>query len=241
VRASAGSRLLGLLLTTLLVLAGLGVAAPQAHAKRPTPPTGAAGPRAMWVWTQPSAKTLVSFARQHGVMDLHLSVPPALPTSSALTWVRSVSKAAAGTGIRLHALGGDPGWVDEPAAALAWQRDALSTGLFTGAHIDLEPWGHPQWNTERDRVVAGYLSTLDALARATDRPVEADIAFWLHTVPTADGTPLDAAVLQRVDRVTVMSYRNTVTGPDSIIDVATTALATAAADCLGPRPVTECP
>ena len=96
-------------------------------------PAEAATPqRAIWVWTQPPAKTLVSFAKRHSAQDLFLSVPPNLPSSSALSWVRSVSKAARGTGIRLHALGGDPGWIDDPAAALAWQEAALSTGLFTG-------------------------------------------------------------------------------------------------------------
>ena len=194
------------------------------------PPAEAATPeRAMWVWTQPPAKTLVSFAKRHSAQDLFLSVPPNLPSSSALSWVRSVSKAARGTGIRLHALGGDPGWIDDPAAALAWQEAALSTGLFTGSHVDVEPWGHPAWDTDRAGTVARYLDLLGALEASTALPVEADVAFWLHTVGTDEGRSLDAAVLDRVDAVTIMSYRNTVTGADSITDVGATTLATAAA------------
>ena len=63
-----------------------------------------------------------------------------------------MSKLAVPAGIRLQALGGDPGWIDDPAA-------------------------------------------------------------------------VDAAVLARVDKVTVMSYRDTVTGPDSITDIGARTLA----------------
>jgi hypothetical protein len=42
-------------------------------------------------------------------------------------------------------------------------------------------------------------------------------------VPTASGDSLEAAVLQLVDAVTVLSYRNFVTGADSIIDISASA------------------
>ena len=136
-----------------------------------------------------------------------------------------MAKLATPAGIRLQALGGDPGWVDDPAAAVAWQDAALSTGLFAGVHVDIEPWQRADWGTDQARVLAGYLATYDALQAATTLPLEADVPFWLWTLTAADGTAVDAAVLQRVDKVTVMSYRNTVTGPDSITDIAATTLA----------------
>ena len=188
-----------------------------------------AGPtRALWVWDQPAAKTLVAFAQARGVTDLFVSVPPNLPSSARLTWVRSLSKLAVPAGIRLQALGGDPGWIDDPGAAVAWQTAALSTGLFTGSHVDLEPWQHPGWGSDQPTVVRGYLDTLSRLAAATTLPVEADLSFWLWTVTDDAGEPVDAAVLDRVDRVTVMSYRNTVTGDDSITGTGAHTLATAA-------------
>ena len=72
-----------------------------------------------------------------------------------------------------------------------------------------------------------YLDLLDRLEAATPLRVEADIAFWLDQVTVA-GERLDEAVLARVDAVTVMSYRNTVTGPDSITGIGAAALAAAA-------------
>jgi hypothetical protein len=220
VRRLFGPTVLGTLLATaVLSLTGSGTA------EAATTPSA---PRAMWVWNQPTAKNLVTFAQSRGISELFVSVPADLPTSARLTWVRSVSKLAAPAGIRLQALGGEPGWIDDPAAAVAWERAALSTGLFSGVHADLEPWQHRAWDTDRAAVVRGYLDVLDRLQSASAVPLEADVSFWLWTLGTDDGTPLDAAVLARVDKVTVMSYRNTVAGPDSITDIGARTLATAA-------------
>ncbi|NUR07183.1 MAG: hypothetical protein HOQ22_03130 [Nocardioidaceae bacterium] len=185
--------------------------------------------RAMWVWNQPAPKTLVSFAKSRGVSDLFVSVPPALPSTSRLSWVGAVRDLAAPAGIRLQALGGDPGWVDDPAAAVAWEEAAVSTGLFSGVHVDVEPWQHPRWGSDQAAVVRGYLDTLQRLEDATTLPVDADVSFWLWTVHDDTGRPLDAAVLDRVDAVTVMSYRTTVTGTDSITDIGSHTLDTASA------------
>ena len=221
--------MLGALLTAaVLGLTGAGAAeaaAQPATRGGVTASASSAGARGMWVWNQPTAKNLVSFAQSRGITELFVSVPANLPASARLTWVKAVSKLAVPAGIRLQALGGDPGWLDDPAAAVAWQDAALSTGLFSGVHVDIEPWQRADWNTDQARVVAGYLDTYDRLQAATTLPLEADVPFWLWTLNAADGTPVDAAVLARVDKVTVMSYRNTVTGTDSITDIAARTLA----------------
>ena len=227
-RRLLGPAVLGVLLAAaVLGLTGSGAAAAAQAATRSggTASTQPAGGRGLWVWNQPTAKTLVSFAQSRGITELFVSVPADLPASPRLTWVKAVSKLAVPAGIQLQALGGDPGWVDDPAAAVAWQDAALSTGLFSGVHVDIEPWQRADWSTDQARVLAGYLDTYDRLQAATALPLEADVPFWLWTLATADGTPVDAAVLARVDQVTVMSYRDTVTGADSITDVAARTLA----------------
>lgn len=195
----------------------------------PAPSSTVVGARAMWVWTRPTPSTLVDFAQRNGVSELFLSVPADLPTSSALSWVRSVAALAGPAGIRLDALGGDVAWLGHPEQAVAWQHAALSTGLFTGSHVDLEPWQDARWGTDaQPQVVRDYLTVLDQLRADTALPIEVDVAFWLWTVSTDSGQPLDAAVLQRVSGYTIMSYRNTVTGADSITDIGAHELATAA-------------
>lgn len=220
-----GPAVLGVLLAAavLSLTAAGAAAAAQPAARTGAPVAGAAQSawaRGMWVWNQPTPKNLVAFAQARGMSELFVSVPSNLPTSARLTWVKAVSTLAVPAGIRLQALGGDPGWIDDPTAAVAWQDAALSTGLFSGVHVDIEPWQRGDWNTDQARVVAGYLDTYDRLQAATTLPLEADVPFWLWTLNAADGSAVDAAVLARVDKVTVMSYRNTVTGADSITDIA---------------------
>lgn len=185
------------------------------------------GQRALWIWHRPSPRSLVSFAADRGVADLFVAVPT--DVSPVLDWYADLRRRADAAGLRVHALGGDPGWVDEPSAALAWQRQAVATGLFDGVHVDVEPWLHPHWSTDRDAVVRRYLQVLGLLAADTSLPFEADVAFWLHELTTPAGVRLDEAVLSLVDAVTVMSYRDTATGVDSITGTGAATLAAAAA------------
>lgn len=218
-------------LTAVLVVAALLACVAPASAK-PGAKAGtkggdtsmvAVGERAMWVWDRPSVSSLVDFANASGVTELfvHVSSSPDLPWLSAL---RTRTRAA---GIEVHALGSETWWIDSPAAAVAWQQQALATGLFDGVHLDVEPWLHADWDGDRTALVGRYLHLLEQVA-ASPAPVEVDISFWLHEVTTPEGGRLDEAVLARVDAVTVMSYRDFATGTDSITAVGATALAAAA-------------
>ncbi|WP_156384204.1 hypothetical protein [Marmoricola sp. Leaf446] len=212
---------IALVLSAVVAAVVAGVAQPAAAASTPS--------RATWVWGRPAPGPLVTWATKQRVGELFVAVPRSLSTSTDLGWVRDVSRRAHRAGMRVAALGSATEWIDRPAEAVAWQRDALATGLFDGVHLDVEPWLHPAWDSDRAGVVAGYLRLLDELGSATTSPLEVDVAFWLHTVPTAEGVALDAAVARRVDGLTAMTYRDTVTGPDSITDLGGQVLATAAA------------
>lgn len=204
----------------------LAMIAVLACAFAPTGPASAAPApqRAMWVWDRPQVTTLVSFAGSKGVQDLFVAVPGDLPTFGQLIWFRTLRTQTAAAGIRVHALGSATEWIDDVPAALRWESAALGTGLFDGVHLDVEPWLHPAWGgTGQAAMLGRYLDLLDQVEGATALPVEADIAFWLDQVTVPEGR-LDEAVLARVDAVTVMSYRNTVTGPDSITGIGATAL-----------------
>ena len=215
-------RLPALLAAAVLVIGVLATTVPASAAQRPA----ATGPRAMWVWDRPGVPALVDFARRHGVRDLFVSTPGDLATSPDLPWFRSLRTSTTAAGIRVHALGAETWWLDDHAAALAWQRQALATGLFDGVHLDVEPWLHPSWDGGSAALLASWVDLLGELSADTTRPVEADISFWLHE-HTVGGRPADEAVMSAVDAVPAMSYRDTATGPDSITGVAAPALATA--------------
>ncbi len=183
--------------------------------------------RATWVWKQPPAGELVPWAVRHDVDELFVAVRPDLAPVSDVRWAREVVLAAHAAGISVSALGGDGEWVDHPEQAMGWARAVCAMQVFDGVHLDVEPWARTDWDARRAEVVAGYVDVLRRLAATCPLRLEADLAFWLHEVLTASGTPLDEAVLRLVDAVTVLSFRNVATGPDSIIDVARTSLATA--------------
>ncbi|RZS89863.1 hypothetical protein EV189_1639 [Motilibacter rhizosphaerae] len=221
-------------LVTLLALGTLGVlpvvqatSAQAAGRQRAVTTSSASAPgRAMWLWTRDDPATVVAFARAHGVTELYAAVPPALATSPALPWARRLSAKAHAAGLRVAALGGDPGWLADPAGARAWMTAATATGLFDGVHVDVEPYLLPGWDSDRAGTVAAYLALLGSLHAASPLPLTADVPFWLDGVDAGRAGPrLDVAVLARVDGVVVMSYRTTAAG---VLAVGAATLAAAA-------------
>ncbi|GAB3882478.1 hypothetical protein GCM10028802_28990 [Terrabacter terrigena] len=186
--------------------------------------------RAMWVWDTSTPAATVDLAVSAGIDQLFVAVPPNLTTSSQLPAIRTLTDRAKAAGIRVDALGGDPGWVDNPTWVVTyWLKPARNSGLFTGIHVDIEPYSTPAWITNQPSVVSKYLALLDQLkANAGTAPIEADIPFWFNTVPaTASGgagSSLDREIMKRTAGVTVMAYRNTAAGPDGTLDIATAAL-----------------
>ena len=225
-RAPERARLLARVTLVLLltVAASVGVGSTGSSARAGT--TTAA--RSMWVWDVSTPAATVDLAAASGIGQLFVAVPPRLNRSPLLPKIREISERASAAGIRVDALGGDPGWVDNPGWVVDnWLRPALSSRLFTGVHVDIEPYTTPAWQSDRAGVVQRYLDTLTALDQAAgSTPIEADIPFWFHEVP-AGATTLDRETMARTAGVTVMAYRNTANGDDGTIALASPALQSA--------------
>ena len=185
-------------------------------------------PRATWVWERPRPQDLISWVLANRVGEIFVGVRLDCGKAADLPWLRSVVERAHAHGVRVAALGGDPGWVDDTEPALAWRGAVLDTGLFERVHIDVEVWARDDWEVRPVELGIAYTDLLRRLADNRRLHLEADIAFHLHKVATPSGGTLETAVMRVVDAVTVLSYRNTVTGVDSITDVAASALNTAA-------------
>ena len=218
----------------LVAMAPVAAAAPQAGTVTAVA-SAAQDTRAMWVWDTSTPAATVDLAVSAGIDQLFVAVPPNLTTSSQLPNIKALSDRARAAGIRVDALGGDPGWVDNPTWVVTyWLKPAKSSGLFTGIHVDVEPYSTSAWGTDQATVVSKYLTLLDKLkASAGTYPIEADIPFWFNTVhavaSTGAASTLDREIMKRTAGVTVMSYRNTAAGTDGTLDVATPALAAGAA------------
>ncbi|MEV0563132.1 hypothetical protein [Dactylosporangium sp. NPDC050588] len=169
-----------------------------------------ANSRAMWLWSQADPAAVVPWATGQRITEIFVAVPWQ-PTAAQLARLKDLRTRTRAAGIRLSALGGDPSWALDPASAVAWRERATATGLFDGIHLDVEPYLLPGWTTDQPRIVAGYLAMLDAVRTAGPEPLDADVPFWLATVPAGKGNLADA-VIARVHAITVMSYRDSAAG-----------------------------
>ncbi|WP_157240999.1 hypothetical protein [Catenuloplanes japonicus] len=200
-----------------LAVAAVPIAAPRMTGVG-TPQTGA-GARAMWLWSRTEAAEVVPWAAAHGVTELFAYVETNVAATPQLARLAEIRRRADAAGIRLIALNGEPDWVNDPAQAVAWRRAVTATGLFAGLHVDVEPHVLPDWEAGRATLGARYLSMLDRLRDGATLPIEADVAFWYGEVSVTGGGNLAAGILDRVDAVTVMSYRDTATGPNSMYEI----------------------
>lgn len=175
--------------------------------------------RPLWVWGTDDPQRVVDFAATHGVNELYVHVTPTVLTDGDLPRLHRLAQLAQAAGLSLAALGGDPAWVNRPADALAWQRAALSTGLFGASHVDIEPYALAGWSkpSKQAALATRYVDLLARLQSDDPRPLEADVPFWYDTIasPSGRGTLADD-VLARVDAVSVMSYRDS---PAAMVDV----------------------
>ena len=178
----------------------------------------APGTRAMWLWDDAPAADVVDWAASKGVSEIFVYVSPSVLTNGDLARMQDMKRRADVVRIRLTALGGDPAWTTDHAAALAWQRTVVTTGIFAGIHLDVEPYLTGGWARDLQATETSYLSLLDKLRTGSTLPLETDVPFWYGQYNVGRRNLADE-VLKRVKAVTVMSYRDTGTGPNSMLEV----------------------
>lgn len=150
--------------------------------------------------------------------------------------------------LRVHALFGDPshalkarhGIVFASAdGMMAFNREGPEEARFDGIHSDIEPHGLPQWKKADLKAKCDLLrqfvevqqQTVARIRAADSRLIYgADIVFWLDKT-NAEGKPVypvnfqgvtkDAAkhLLDFVDHVAIMSYRDTAGGKNGIVSL----------------------
>jgi hypothetical protein len=174
--------------------------------------------RAMWLWGDEPAAEVVDWAVAKGLSEIFVYVSPTLLIDGDLARLQEMRQRADAARIRLTALGGDSSWATDHAAALAWQRTVVRTGVFAGIHLDVEPYLAPGWTTDLQATERAYLALLDKVRTGSTLPLEADVPFWFGQYRVG-GKNLADEVLKRVTAVTVMSYRDTGTGANSMLAI----------------------
>lgn len=184
------------------------------------PAAAADAPRAMWVWDGPS-QAVIEFSVGKGIDRLFLNAPPGFSSDSAYD---SFLDAAHSAGIEVYALAGDPSWAKRSRPFMQWVDEVVGHGGFDGLAPDVEPYALSDWNNKkrRSRLISSYLSALDgAHSRAGGLPLVPAVPFWWDEPDFAiNGSLLIDEVLDRVDGIAVMAYRDTAQGQNGIIALA---------------------
>jgi SLA1 homology domain 1, SHD1 len=160
--------------------------------------------------------------------------------------MKAFLKEASGKGLRVHALSGDPSHVlsanhekvlARVDALAAFNKSSSPSSRFAGIHFDIEPHAMPEWKTSSDEEKCKLLTQfVEVNAKAVEKLRKlspgtlygADIAFWLDKVNedgssaypvTFRGVTKDATkhLLDMVDNLGTMSYRDTSEGRNGMI------------------------
>jgi hypothetical protein len=174
--------------------------------------------RAMWLWGDNPAAEVVTWAAGRGVSEIFVHVSPSVLVNGDLARLQQMRQRAAATKIKLTALGGDSAWVTDHRAALAWQRIVLRAGIFAGIHLDVEPYLTDGWTSDPAGTQRSFLTLLDKMRTASALPLEADVPFWYGQYRIG-GKNFADEVFKRVSAITVMSYRDTASGPNSMTEI----------------------
>ncbi|WP_019639581.1 hypothetical protein [Paenibacillus fonticola] len=173
-----------------------------------------------------NSRDILDFAAEKQLNWLYVRLDLQQPYSSYSSFV----KQAAAAGIEVHALGGTPTWaLEEELPRIMklvnyvknYNRTVEGDERFHGIHLDIEPYVLPKWWADPQQVISEWTSNLDTFVRELkkDSNLEAsvDLAVWLDKyMVTGDDISLSKWMIDRMDHVSLMAFRDTATGPNSI-------------------------
>ncbi|MDR0267557.1 hypothetical protein [Paenibacillus sp.] len=189
--------------------------------------------RGTYVWDAnqvlQNSEEILEFAKEKKLNWLYVHLDLQQPFSAYSSFVKQASAA----GIEVHAMGGNPSW------ALQETREKMMTLVkyvkdynlavkgderFHGIHLDIEPYLLPEWNADPERVISNWISNIDAfvteLKKGSQLQASMDLAVWLdkYKVP-GEIISVSKWMIDRMDHVSLMAFRNTANGSNGIVDV----------------------
>lgn len=181
--------------------------------------------RATWLWNPwllvENEERVFSFLEEKQVSDVCVQMNEEVPMNTYRQFVRHATE----KGIRVYVLDGAPNWIETNEGLerlFQWidqyESAAGQNEKFSGVHLDVEPYLHERWQTNRKEAIASYQTLLQrAHQLASERSLrfEVDIPFWFDEVSYGD-TNLAEWVIAHTDGVTMMAYRDQA---DEIIDI----------------------
>lgn len=189
---------------------------------------------ATWIWDakliSSQEEEIVAFAFENNINLIYLHIEPTRVSPQAY---RSFIKEANQANIKVEALGGDPNWAytanrqsitDLISWVKAYNQSAKEDERFSGIHVDIEPYLLDDWKKDQAAIVNQWLKNVDYLLAETKKDtrlqVSADLPFWIDTVEVpGESEKVSNWMLQRLDSITLMAYRNHAKGHNGIVDI----------------------
>jgi hypothetical protein len=190
-----------------------------------------------WIWDATIIKTdqdqILQFARDNQLTAIYLQIDKDIPQPVYQNFIRRAKEKQ----IKVEALDGRPQWAftynqkqikDFVSWVKTYNATVGSEERFEGLHFDIEPYVLAEWKTNNKLVIENWMENIRFIERETKGSglkITLDIPFWLHLVKIPDSNySLSAWLLEKVDTVVIMDYRNVALGNDGIVANAHTIL-----------------
>lgn len=184
--------------------------------------------KSVWLWDSKAiserADETIQFLSSHHINHVYLHYNP-LVEDYYPYFISSLSQ----KGITVHALMGAPHWGLEENIpegkhrmdrVMAYNAEVAEGERFKGIHFDIEPHVLDEWDTNREGVITQWSKASETYVQyAKDNGfiVGSDLPFWTDGPSVAPYDPeFYQDMIDRQDYVTVMAYRNTALGSNSI-------------------------
>ena len=190
--------------------------------------------RALWVWRPTfiekaeETQHFLDFVQARNIKTIFLFASIKRLPNDPETF-RTFLRLAHSRGLGVHALNGEPSWIfpDQRLnaaafieAVLRYNAESPAEAQFDAIHLDVEPHALREWKAGKQKeIIPHYLKFLKwsrDQARQGRIPLALDIPIGFNQI-TFGSSHLTAAVLNLVDEVSVMAYRNR---PEDVIKVA---------------------
>lgn len=200
------------------------VAAPSTPESRQAE-TQTRAPLATWIWNTTfitdAAETsqFFTFAQEQGLQRAYLHVDADIDNSYFGNFIQQCTA----SGIVVEALMGNAQWIlggGTPSlqSNLEWidqyQGNASANAKFSGIHMDVELWSLGDWQSMLGTFIPAWesiVTSVSSFARSHGIAAAADLPFWADTMSDPlTGEAMDSWMLNALDSVTFMTYRNSV-------------------------------
>lgn len=189
--------------------------------------------RGTYIWEAPevihNSQEILAFAKEKKLNWLYVRLDLEQPYTSYSSFVKQAAEA----GIEVHAMGGHPIWAleeNQPRMmrlvqyVKEYNRAVEGQARFHGIHLDIEPYVLPAWYENTQQVITEWTTNMDAfvteLKKDSNLEASMDMAVWLdnYNVP-GEEISLSKWMIQRMDHVSLMAFRDTAEGSNGIVEL----------------------